>query len=273
MKVVRWICYADTAGMTSSIGGLGGWVDPGVTWPAFLEALEPERRPYYEALRAEIVARKLWHSGDWHQDDHADGVPVFEDETIATLSFRAWGDLMAAIWNTEIPEAPYSYMSFYVDSCMADSPWEEEEEPLELECRYCEEYDVGHACIEDAELPGIGLIRLYVLRRNGPVLARKALEDEREVEFQTCAGCGCTGDSACSVGCGWAYSDVLEQVLDARGLTLEEAVAHLDQLPGIDIGPDVLEVPYCTACRPGDEDALREAQQIREMARPNSGDF
>lgn len=50
--------------------------------------------------------------GDWHQSD-ACGCPVFSDGTTALFSYRAWGDIMAAIWS-EHDGKDYGYMDFYM---------------------------------------------------------------------------------------------------------------------------------------------------------------
>ncbi len=42
---------------------------------------------------------------------------MFNDGTAGMFSFRAWGDLMAAIW-AEHENRDYGYMDFYMDSCM-----------------------------------------------------------------------------------------------------------------------------------------------------------
>ena len=59
----------------------------------------------------------LKQGGDWHQNDPK-GVPVFNDGTVAMFSFRAWGDLMAALW-AEHEDCDYSYMDFYMDCCIS----------------------------------------------------------------------------------------------------------------------------------------------------------
>lgn len=61
----------------------------------------------------------LRRGGDWHQYGE-DGVPVFDDGTIATFSFRAWGDLMAAIW-AEADGRRHGYKDHYLDSCLEDA--------------------------------------------------------------------------------------------------------------------------------------------------------
>jgi hypothetical protein len=47
-------------------------------------------------------------------------VPVFDDGAIATFSFRAWGDLMAAIW-ADTDGRRHGYMDYYMDCCLEDA--------------------------------------------------------------------------------------------------------------------------------------------------------
>lgn len=121
MKVERWIPYAEVDVFPSApFGGLGGWFgfDGPNTWQDYLDAWGPAAHPYIEAVRDSVVHGKIRRGGDWHQSDN-DGVPVFSDGTAATFSYRAWGDLMAAIWTREDGK-PYSYMDFYMD-CLGEA--------------------------------------------------------------------------------------------------------------------------------------------------------
>jgi hypothetical protein len=133
MKVVRWIPYsADIENMQEAIGGMGGWFngycsetgwqrtwEKSDRWKDYLEQLGNLARPYAEALREEILRLNLREAGDWHQRSAA-GVPMFEDGKIGCFSFRAWGDLLAAVW-TEADQVPYSYMDFYyIDATTKD---------------------------------------------------------------------------------------------------------------------------------------------------------
>ena len=47
-----------------------------------------------------------------HIGDDDEGTPLFSDGTIGLFSFRAWGDLMAAI-SQSVDGKPRSYMSWY----------------------------------------------------------------------------------------------------------------------------------------------------------------
>lgn len=117
-KVVRWMPYDKTEGMTEAIGGLGGFFNGfgsggGMRWKDFIGDGAPPWLNYAEALRAEILRLQLRTSGEYHQAAD-DGVPVFDDETVGTFSYRAWGDLMAAVWSEE-DGIDYTYMDFYMD--------------------------------------------------------------------------------------------------------------------------------------------------------------
>jgi hypothetical protein len=147
ITVERWISYEEADGMPESLGGMGGWFgkcqdcdrawlqrvrtegdgtisgaikvesppcphNVHMRWKDYLEAWKPEAHPYAEALRAAILKLQLREGGDWHQND-ANGVPVFSDGTVATFSYRAWGDLLAAVWS-EAEDKDYNYMRFYM---------------------------------------------------------------------------------------------------------------------------------------------------------------
>jgi hypothetical protein len=96
--------------MVESVGGLGGFFKDGMRWQDYA-ARNPG--PHYEALRLAIVERGLKRGGDWHQNSD-DGCPVFSDGTSGTFTYRAWGDLLAAVWS-EHEGRDYSYMDFYMD--------------------------------------------------------------------------------------------------------------------------------------------------------------
>lgn len=98
-RVIRWIAYDDSGAYPESIGGMGGWVK-GSGWDEYIDAIKEEYRPYYEALRKSIIELDIRRGGFWHQQS-GEGVPQFNDQTIGSFSMRAWGDLMASIWNTE----------------------------------------------------------------------------------------------------------------------------------------------------------------------------
>lgn len=117
-EIVRWMAFdgIDGLGEVVDIGDWGGTMTEAMRWADFVADLDPAHVAHYEALRQAIVARGLRRGGDWHQNA-PDGVPVFDDGAIASFSFRAWGDLMAAVWSG-VDGRGYGYMDFYVDSCV-----------------------------------------------------------------------------------------------------------------------------------------------------------
>jgi hypothetical protein len=115
MKVVKWIAYKDSADKKAAMDWLGGMFNDGMRWNDYYPPEEVGKHSveeYVNALRSEIIEKKIRITGEEHQYSDK-GVPVFEDDTVARLSFRAWGDLMAAIWSTE-ENKDYSYMDFYM---------------------------------------------------------------------------------------------------------------------------------------------------------------
>jgi tetratricopeptide (TPR) repeat protein len=119
-RVISWIAFDEAEkDARKDVGGWGGVIAKGQGWVEYLAAVDPRLKDHYEALREAVISRGLRRGGDWHQ--HApDGVAVFDDDAIATSSFRAWGDLMAAIWASEDCR-DYGYMDFYMDCCLEDA--------------------------------------------------------------------------------------------------------------------------------------------------------
>lgn len=111
MDVSKWVSYSEADKLPQSFGGMGGFFNDGMRWKDYLDVWEESVYPYIEALRADIIKRGIREFGPWHQDS-PEGAPVFSDGTAATFSYRAWGDLLAAIWSTE-DDRDYNYMSFY----------------------------------------------------------------------------------------------------------------------------------------------------------------
>lgn len=108
MKVVGLTSFDPAQDMKRSLGGLGGFFSLGMRWADYVEAVGENE--YTLALREYIVQNEIKEGGGWHQDE---GVPVFEDGTVASFSFRAWGDLLAAIWSEELNQ-DFCYMDFYL---------------------------------------------------------------------------------------------------------------------------------------------------------------
>ena len=118
-RVIGWVSTHSIEGRDlPDVGGWGGDIEKGDRWKDYIALVAADFVAYHEGLRREILARSLRRGGDWHQYSLA-GVPVFNDGAIGTFSFRAWGDLMAAIW-ADVDGRDYSYMDFYMDSCVED---------------------------------------------------------------------------------------------------------------------------------------------------------
>lgn len=120
IAVVNWIHWGDVDKSADDIGGLGGFFNNGMRWTDYLKEMPDTYAPHFEALREAIVERGLREGGDWHQN-HPEGVPIFSDGSVATFSYRAWGDLLAATWS-EHDGADYNYMSFYMSSLVNREP-------------------------------------------------------------------------------------------------------------------------------------------------------
>lgn len=123
MKVVDWISEEASADKETAIGGMGGWFgtkpgegeehwNAGHRWKDYIEALREEFRPYAEAIRESVLERGIRYTGEDHQN-RDDGVPLFEDGKVGSFTWRAWGDIMAAIWS-EKENKNYTYMDFYM---------------------------------------------------------------------------------------------------------------------------------------------------------------
>ena len=123
MKVIKWISYKESEKYPESVSCLGGWFNAGYIhpgkenekgqrWKDYIEIWKDEVKPYLEAIRKDVLKKGFKLTGENHQYS-PDGVPLFEDKTVASFSYRAWGDLMAAIWSEE-EDKDYSYMDFYM---------------------------------------------------------------------------------------------------------------------------------------------------------------
>jgi len=136
MKVIDWISYKEAGDKEDSLGGWGGWFNAamlggpdgpdtvetktfgerhtsgGTPWDEYVESTTTSEKEaaYAEALRKSIVQHDVRYGGFWHQYSE-NGVPLFEDGTVATFSMRAWGDLLAAIWS-DVDGKPYCYADF-----------------------------------------------------------------------------------------------------------------------------------------------------------------
>lgn len=114
MKVIKWMAYSqiEAEGMKKSVDLFGGFFTDGMKWQDYLDNVHDRFHHYLEAIRESVLENNLRITGEEHQYSGA-GVPVFDDGTVATMSFRGWGDIMAAIWS-EAEGKDYNYMDFYM---------------------------------------------------------------------------------------------------------------------------------------------------------------
>lgn len=113
--VKEWAAETDVPEGIEPLGWMGGWFnfkEGGKRWADYLEHTHPHSHPYLEAVRREVVLKGMRLTGEQHQESDQ-GVPVFSDGKALILSWRAWGDLMAAIWS-EAEQKDYNYMNFYM---------------------------------------------------------------------------------------------------------------------------------------------------------------
>lgn len=115
-KVTDWIDLGESEGKEEAIGGIGGFFNAGMIhgmrWKDYIEIWKDETKPYAEAIRKNVIENNIKITGEKHQSS-SNGVPLFDDGKIGSFSYRAWGDLMAAIWSEE-ESKDYNYMNFYM---------------------------------------------------------------------------------------------------------------------------------------------------------------
>jgi hypothetical protein len=124
LKVVDWITYDEAEGKEDlGFGGLGGWFgtheingethwDAGHRWEDYKKSYKEEAWLLLEELRRSIIERQIRCTGEQHQNGYK-AVPLWSNGKVDTYSYRAWGDLMAAVWSTE-DDKNYNYMTFYM---------------------------------------------------------------------------------------------------------------------------------------------------------------
>jgi hypothetical protein len=113
MKVIKMIDYSEANSYPEApLGGMGGFIEKGNRWKDYLNHFTESVHPYAEAFREYVLENEIKMTGESHQYGN-EGVPVFDDGTAATFSYRAMGDFMAAVW-AEKEDNDYSYMDFYM---------------------------------------------------------------------------------------------------------------------------------------------------------------
>lgn len=112
LTVTHWISRHAADKKVESVGGVGGWFDHGDTWQSYLDTWDESVHPYLEAIKIDVMASGRFVTGQQHQDAD-DGVPLFSDGTVAGFSWRAMGDLMAAIATVKDGQT-HNYMEWYM---------------------------------------------------------------------------------------------------------------------------------------------------------------
>ena len=107
---VSWIDFSESLAVPAVLESIGGWVS-GEDWDRYITRFDEAPRRHLETLRAAIVSGKLRHSGEEYRSDPK-RAPIFSDGTTILFTERAWGDLMAAIWNTEEKTDKYGFHDF-----------------------------------------------------------------------------------------------------------------------------------------------------------------
>jgi hypothetical protein len=81
-------------------------------WSEYRQELFPATIKYFEAVRHYLTKNNLRKGGFWHQNE---GILIFNDGKVFSMTFRAWGAFAAAVWNTEEKHRRYCYTDFAWD--------------------------------------------------------------------------------------------------------------------------------------------------------------
>ena len=120
MLTVSWQPWTDASSTGYNLADLWDNAATIARWPEFLAQHSAERHPPLEAIRQAIIQGQIWAGGDWHQDS-AHGMPVVSDGHFMSCTWREWGKLLAASWNSELGEQ-FTYLDFYMDGRLPPKP-------------------------------------------------------------------------------------------------------------------------------------------------------
>lgn len=121
LPTVTWQSYDSTVDLPGfNLSDFGNGHENAPNWPAHVAEYPAQWHLHLETIRQAIISNKVWAGGDWHQDS-AHGVPVLSDGHFMSCSWRDWGGLLAAIWNSELGEH-FTYMDFYMDARLPERP-------------------------------------------------------------------------------------------------------------------------------------------------------
>jgi hypothetical protein len=114
LKIVKWITNEEAQDKgENGLGGMGGFFENGMRWKDYKEQYVDEVYPMLETLRKSIIKNRIYWTGKAMQNNGYKTVPLWSNGKVDTYSWRAWGDLMAAVWSEE-DNTDYDYMSFYM---------------------------------------------------------------------------------------------------------------------------------------------------------------
>lgn len=113
IEIQAWVAFKDLDKYPQNKAGhLGGWVK-GENFDEYLERYDESVHKYLIAIKEYVIAHQSYSTGEEHQYS-SNGIPLFTDGTISAFSWRGWGDLMAAIKNSDTGTQDYQYMDFYM---------------------------------------------------------------------------------------------------------------------------------------------------------------
>lgn len=114
IKIEKWITPEEVKGKEDNgLGGLGGFFHAGMRWKDYKNRFQKKVYSMLEELRKSIIKNNIRCTGQQMQEDGLSVVPLWSNGKVDTYTWRAWGDLMAAVWS-EKDKKDYSYMDFYM---------------------------------------------------------------------------------------------------------------------------------------------------------------
>ena len=114
MNIEKWITTDEAEGKEENgLGGMGGFFSEGMRWKNYKENYVPKVHEKLEELRRSIIENNIRCTGEERQEGGGNVVPLWSNGKVDTYSWRAWGDLMAAVWS-EHENKDYNYMDFYM---------------------------------------------------------------------------------------------------------------------------------------------------------------
>jgi hypothetical protein len=117
---VTWHNYDSSTHLSGfNLSDLRDYETKEANWPAYIAQYPTEWHTHLEAIRQSIIDNEVWTGGDWHQYS-PNGIPVLSDGHFMSCSWRDWGDLLSAVWNSELGQH-FTYMDFYMDGRLP--PW------------------------------------------------------------------------------------------------------------------------------------------------------